>query len=140
MANPRRGEVELELAGKPYVLVYDWNAISEIEAEFNDRPIDELFFSGKISRRAIREAVRAGLLRKYRPHTSKQVGRMISETVEADGGAFERIVMAIVKGLMAANGVSAEKIAEVDEAVANDRGNEEDAEARPPEAPGTGTT
>jgi hypothetical protein len=141
MPNPRRGEVEIELAGTPYTLVFDWNAISEIEAAFNDRPIDQLFFAGSIGRRAIREAIRAGLARKYRPHTAKQVGKLISETVEADPDAFEKIVKAVIKGLLAANGIAQDKIDELDQALDEQKIEEEErAESRPSTAPAIGTT
>lgn len=114
MANPRRGEVEVELEGHNYVLVFDYNAISDIEAAFGDRSVDSLFFSGSISRRALREAIRVGLEKKNRRHTPKQVGRMLDATVANDPEAFARIMRAVITGLMAANGVAQEKIDNLD--------------------------
>lgn len=143
MANPRRGEVDVELGGQPYTLVYDFNALSEIEAAFGDKSIDELFFAGNMSRRVLREAIRVGLERKYRKHTPKQVGRMIGATLERDPKALAGLARAVVCGLLAASGVPAERIEQINRVLSGD----EDAEAAdekacaddpPPTAAGTG--
>lgn len=117
MANPRRGEVEVELGGETHTLVFNFNAISEIEAAFGDRAIDDLFFRGSISRRAIVEALRAGLVKRHRRLTPKQVGELLDKTVDGSPEAYGLVLRAVLRGLMSANGISDEKVQELDEAL-----------------------
>lgn len=145
-ANPRRGEVDVELDGRTYVLVFNFEAISQIEAAFGDRPIDEIFFSGAISRRALVEAIRAGLEKKNRKHTSRQVAAMLDATVDKGGAdAMAAIMRAVIRGLLSANGATQEKIDELDqildaEAKAASSGEQRGVDdAPPPRAPETGT-
>ena len=112
-----RGEVELELDGRAYVLVFDWNAVAQIEAAFGDKAIEEIFFAGQIPRRAIIEAVRAGLMRRYRPLSAKKVGDMISRTVGRDEGAYAGLVRGLVRGILAGLGASEEKLKALDDAL-----------------------
>jgi hypothetical protein len=111
MANPRRGEVELDIGGETFSLVFDWNAISDIESKFGDRPVAELFKSdsGAVPARVLREALRVGLDKRNRKRTSNEVGAMIADAVQKDPEAYERIVKAVVEGVFGAFGVTGQK-------------------------------
>lgn len=138
MANSQRGEVELELAGTPYTLAFNFNAIAEIETAFGDRSIDSIFFGGQLSRRAIIEAIRAGLVKRNRRHTSKQVAEMLDATVADDPTAYARVVRTVVLGLMAANGVGQAKLDEASAALDAEMKSNSPAEVAavpPPPAP-----
>jgi hypothetical protein len=107
MANAARGEVELELAGKTYLLVFDHSTLCEIESAFEfKRSVSSLFGSGDVSDSAINEAVRAAMARKNKPLASKQVARMISDTILGDKDAYARIVKAVMVGILAARGMA----------------------------------
>jgi len=110
MANARRGEVDLELGGETLALVFDFNAIAELEAKFDDRPINELFSSesGSPPMRVIREALRIGLDKRNRKRTSNEVGRMIGEEIQKDSTALVRIITAIAEGIAGAFGKTGE--------------------------------
>ena len=137
MANARRGEVDLELGGETFSLVFDFNAISDLEAKFNDRPVNELFSSasGSIPMRVVREALRVGMERRGRKRTSNEVGRMIGEELQKDATALPRIVAALVEGITGAFG----KTGEQPEAAKESAPKKEEAEKpRPTVAPEIG--
>ena len=133
MGNARRGEVDLELGGESLTLVFDFNAISEIESQFGDRPINELLSSasGSIPMRVVRESLRIGLDRRNRKRTSKQVGTLIGDELQSDPAALPRIIMATAGGVAGAFGRSADDGDKPQEADDPDK-------PRPPQAPATG--
>lgn len=110
MANPRQGEIDLEIGGETFLLVFDYNTIAEIEGKFNDRPINELFStaSGAVPMRVIREALRAGMDRRNRKRTSNEVGKMIGDAMRDDPGALVRIIKTVVEGVALAFGRTGE--------------------------------
>lgn len=99
-----RGLVSLILAGQPYKLKFDYNAICEIEESFGDKSIDHLVQSP--SRRFMREAVYHGMRSAGGQTMSiNQVGDLIAKTVDRDGEeAIARVLQAVLAGVMAANG------------------------------------
>lgn len=111
MANPRRGEVDVEIGGETFTLVYDFNAISELESRFNDRPVNELFMSasGAVPARVIREALRIGMEKKNGRRTPNDIGKMIGKAMDNDPEAYLKIVKAVTEGVFGAFGVTGQK-------------------------------
>lgn len=140
MANPRRGEVDVELDGRTYTLAFDFNAIAEIEGAFGDRPINDIIFpDGKgVSARGLRESVRIGMQKKHRKPTVQEAGRMIQATIDSDPAALTKIAQAVIRGVLSANGATDDLLKEIksdDSELARKEGEPED----PREAPETGT-
>lgn len=114
MASLKRGQVEIELAGESYTLVFNYGTLADIENEFSNKPIDSIYFSGEgISSKAVIQAVRHGMTAKHRSMTAKKVGRLISETVEEDSEAINHITRAVLLGILGGKGASEKIIKQV---------------------------
>ena len=120
MANLKRGEVEVDAFtdGKARVLRFDFNALCTIEERLG-QSVDQLFFSGNVSRLAIREAVTVALKHRNQAITSKKVGRLI------DPEKMQPLLIGIFKGLAAANGQTDEQIAEMERMILDETDEEE---------------
>lgn len=92
MANPRRGEIEAVLDGRPHVLVLTLGALAELEHAFGAEDLmalAERFERGRLSARDAARILRAGLRGAGTEVSLDEVERM-----RVDGGAagFARIV------------------------------------------------
>jgi len=126
MANRKRGEVEIVLDGCERVLVFDWNAISDLEQQFGGKSVEEIFLSGSgISRLALREAVRVGLIRKYKPLPSKKVGQMLSKTIQCPED-LQNLIKAVLSGVLAASGHSDDAIESLEKELSPDEDSDEE--------------
>ena len=112
MPSLTRGEVEVELDGKPYTLVYDFQAIANIETVLNNS-VDRLFFGGSVAVRAMIEAIRFGMVRKHRRHTPEQVAALLDKTAASSPVAYPNIIRLVTLALRAAQGESQERLDEV---------------------------
>lgn len=105
MANPFRAEVEIDLGGEKRTLVFDFNAIAELEELCGGRSIQSIFGFGDTTKLAesmgtalIRKAVYVGLKRRFKGLTLDRVGDMMSE----DPRKFGDLMQAVSRGLVMA--------------------------------------
>ncbi|KKN71041.1 hypothetical protein LCGC14_0424580 [marine sediment metagenome] len=122
MTISKRGEIDLELDGETYTMVFKYETLMAIEDAFGGTSIDDLFLSGNISRSALAEGIRCGLEKGYRKKTRKQIARLIGATVEDDENAYNKITRAVVKGVLIANGASKTQIEELDREIDEELG------------------
>ena len=114
MANGKRGQVELRLGETTHLLTFDYNALCELEERMGTS-VDELFFGGGVSHRALREAVCVGIKssRTRRVITPKQVGRMIADELESNEKGMLNIVSTVLNGILLARGSNQKEIDEM---------------------------
>ena len=118
MASLKRGRVDIELAGDPYTLVFNYGTLADIESEFGDKPIDSIYFNGEgLSRKAIIQGVRHGLTAKHRAMSAKKVARLIAETIDDDEEAVGRITRAVLSGILGGSGASQDDLDRFNSAV-----------------------
>ena len=81
MANPHRGEVEITLAGKTYVMRATFGAVVEIETKTGTGLVDlaERTYSGKPRLTDLTAVVWAGLRAAGEPATYEKVGEMVMD-------------------------------------------------------------
>jgi hypothetical protein len=85
VANPHRGEVDVELAGKDYKLRYGHNALAEVEKELK-RPITAIFAvdeNGEVTNFGFVEILAllaAGLRHQVKRMTSQRVGDLLDKS------------------------------------------------------------
>jgi hypothetical protein len=95
MANAIRGEVAITIAGKVWILLMDFNAMCDFEAETGQNAQDflGLLESGdSVSTTHIRDFVWCMLLERQPDATKKDAGRVLSE----DPGALTRAFQAAI--------------------------------------------
>lgn len=73
--NRARGEVAVDIEGKPYVLVYDLDALASIESELQMHPLSAMALIEK-SAKVFRAFLLAGLKRHHPEITAEDVGKM----------------------------------------------------------------
>lgn len=110
MANPHRGEAEVELGGAKFTLRYDFNALAELEGILGESVTYVMAGADKrIGLRFIRAAVYAGLLydRKLsKGMTLEKIGHLLSPDNLAEVGEQ------VCRGIGAAFGVDLDEDAE----------------------------
>jgi len=79
VGNPLRGEASFDVGGRAYRLKFDWNAAAEFE-EAAGRPLSDALLDvarEKLSARALRAMLWAGLQEHHGDVTLKDAGRLI---------------------------------------------------------------
>lgn len=87
MANPVKGEVAFEADDKSYTLVFDFNAICELEDEF-DTEIEKIGEVIGSRASAIRRVIRVGLSRHHPDIDERQAGDIITAIGPSEAGAL----------------------------------------------------
>lgn len=112
MANSKRGEVIVEIGGDSRVLVYDYNAICELEELCGGKSIAYIFGFGdeeqlkeRVGFSVIRKAVFVGLKRKNKGLTIEKVGAWLADEQHRIGEVVTAVSRAI---LLASNGSDAQ--------------------------------
>ena len=113
MANPKRGEVSVEIGGESRMLVYDYNAICELEELCGGKSIAYIFGFGdeeqlreRVGFSVIRKAVFIGLKRKNKSVTLDKVGAWLADEQHRIGEIVASVSKAII---VASNGGEAPK-------------------------------
>jgi hypothetical protein len=90
MANPIKGEVAFTANGAEYTLLFDFNALCEIEEEFgvSVTAIGDLLAGDNVKVTDIRRMFRIGLLRHHEGATLEETGDIITEVGPAKAGAL----------------------------------------------------
>ncbi len=104
MANPHRGEIEAELAGKRYTLCLTLGALAEIEHAYGGEDliaIAERFERGKIGARDAIRLIGAGLRGAGHPVSDEDVAAM---AVTGGAAGYLDIVIRLLKATFAAPG------------------------------------
>lgn len=106
MANPRRGEIEAVLDGRPRTLVLTLGALAELEAAFGAEDLMALaarFSQGRLGARDAAHIIRAGL-----SGAGESVSLEAVEAMRAEGGAagFARIVCDLLQATFGAEGAN----------------------------------
>ncbi len=116
MVNKYRGETEVELAGAKFKLVYDTNAIAELDDMLGQSTISFMAEGDKkIGHKFVRAALYAGMLHDKKLEKGmnlKKVGNLINPENMPD------LMQQIIKGLMIAWGQDPDKL---DELVENEK-------------------
>jgi hypothetical protein len=102
MANRHRGEIEVELNGKPYVLCLTLGALAEIEHAYGDQDliaIAERFEKGRVSATDAIRLIGAGLRGAGNEVSDEQVKTM---TVAGGAAGFVAIVARLLAATFAA--------------------------------------
>ncbi len=76
MANPYRGQVEIEIGGRTRALRYDMNALAELEKSL-DKPISKIFDEDNVGINVLRQALFVGLKYSDRRLTPGAIGGMM---------------------------------------------------------------
>lgn len=119
--NAKRGATQIDLAGNVYTLIYDFNAVCELEERCAGASIDDLLFAGKVPRHVLREALAVGMKRQHPNIKSREVGKLIAQELEVsrvDG--LRKIMKAVLVGILRANGATDDQIAEIERATDSD--------------------
>ncbi len=76
MANPHRGQVDIEIGGRTRTLRYDMNALAELESGLG-KPIGAIFAEDNVGINVLRQALYVGLRHSDRRLTPGKVGGMM---------------------------------------------------------------
>jgi hypothetical protein len=132
VANKHRGEIEVTIAGKARILVFDNNTIAELEDIFHKSPIAVLAEMGETMQRdpaagvifsPLRSFLWAGLHQRSPGVKLEQVGRLMVREEFAD------YLAACFDGILAAYGTDKDKLAEKARLVSEAKRKLEDGES-----------
>ena len=118
MGDLSRGDSELELSdGRLFVLHFGNAELYELEKVHAGKALADVFFSGSPARMSIIEALRIGLVKRFKRMTTGQVCKWLDAEEAKDSDAFGRITESVFIGILSGNGASAETIEHFRESV-----------------------
>lgn len=123
-AVPLRGESQLELGGRAFVLHFGYGEICELEKAHQGKALASIYFSGTPADSAILEALRVGLAKRFRRMTLAEITKWIDAEVDKDPKSYDRVVMAVLLGLLSAKGATPETLDRVRSAADAEDGGE----------------
>lgn len=113
MANPKRGEVELELAGDTYTLKFSTSVLAELEHACGGRAVDDfLVGGGNLPVHFVQNAIFLAL-RQFNRRSSitlKHTARLMDNAMDADEKAYMRMLIAVYTGIMSCRGAKREEM------------------------------